>query len=99
LLGSPLTFGTRNLKICSETAPGLVAPMVPSSVNTLMRSFSGLLRVTLNLSVIALRIAMLKVRLLLWAWIAIKGAPSICAKTSPSELEAQNCAERPTTAF
>src|SRR5580765_1390670 len=89
----------RNLKICSDTAPGLVAPIVPSCVSALIRSFNGLLRVTLSLSVIALRIAMLSVRLRLCAWIAISGAPSIWASTKPSELDAQKCAERPTTAF
>src|SRR4029453_2957306 len=52
-----------------------------------------------SLSTIALRRTTLKVMARLCAWIAIAGAPSSCAKTSPSEGEAQKLEERPTTAF
>jgi len=41
----------------------------------------------------------LKVIARLCAWIAIAGAPSTRAKTSPSDVEAQKLTERPTTAF
>src|SRR5215470_7767088 len=92
-------FFTRNLKICSEAAPGPVAPMVPNCVNALSRACKGLWRVSPSLSTIALRRTTLKVMARLCAWIAIAGAPSAHARTSPSEVEAQKLEERPITAL
>ncbi len=84
--------------ICSEAAPGLVAPIVPNCVSALSRASIGLARVRPSLSTIGLRTATLKVIVRLCAWIAIAMAPSCRARTSPSDVEAQKFTDRLTTA-